>query len=182
MDLAVHQRKLLGLFRSTYQVSANDDAYIQQVARSGDLEEARGNIFLWRVWVLERTAPLTFRLLKRRDILQETVSAFISGHNISPFRETQAPAFLKALSDHPDSLIASVAQFELAFFKVRMGDPGRYVVRWSVEPHSILNCLARDVPFEDKILERAYEIHLSRELPSHFRIVAESGTSTAMCQ
>jgi hypothetical protein len=175
MDLAVHQRTLLGLFRSSYQVSANDDAYIQQVARSKDLEEARGNIFLWRVWVLERTAALTFRLLKRRNILEETVSAFIRGHNISPFRETQAPAFLEALSGHHDSLIASVARFELAFLKVRQGDPGLYVVRWNVEPHSILNSLARDLPLEDKIPERAYEIHVSRELPSNFRIVPAEG-------
>lgn len=141
MDLATHQRKLLALFRSSYDVRPDDDAYIQRIARSNDLEEARGNIFLWRVWVLERTAPLTFTLLQRRNLLREAVCAFITGHNISPFRETQAPAFLRALSGHHDGLIASVAQFELALLKVKQGDPGFYVVRWDIEPHTILNSL-----------------------------------------
>jgi hypothetical protein len=175
MDLAAHQRKLLGLFRYTHQARPDDDAYTQRVARSKDLEEARGNILLWRVWVLERTAALTFTLLKRRNLVHETVGAFIKGHNISPFRETQAPAFLAALSRHPDSLIAAVAQFELALLKVRHGDPGFYVVRWDVEPHTILNSLARDLPLEDEVPEGAYEIHVSRELPSQFQIVCVSG-------
>src|SRR5438093_1790613 len=99
MDLADHQRKLLGLFRSTYQVRADDDSYIHRVAQSKDLEEARRNVFLWRVYVLERTCVLTFTLLKRRNLLKETLNAFITRQNISPFRETQAPAFLEALSD-----------------------------------------------------------------------------------
>jgi hypothetical protein len=175
MDLPTHQRKLLGLFRSNYEVRPEDDAYIQRIARSKDLGEARGNIFLWRVWVLERTAPLTFNLIKRRHLLQETVCAFIKEHNISPFRETQAPAFLGALSGHHDSLIASVAQFELALLKVKQGDPGFYVVRWEVEPHTILNSLAKDLPLEDKVPEGAYEVHISRELPSLFQIVRVHG-------
>src|SRR5260370_42339371 len=107
MDLATHQRKLLGLFRSTYHPSAADDAYIHNVAQSKDLEEARRNIFLWRIYVLERTAALTFTLLKQRNLLGQVVGAFIARHNISPFRETQAPAFLEALSGHDDTLIAS---------------------------------------------------------------------------
>src|SRR5215469_1289389 len=113
MDLATHQRKLLGLFRSTYQVRGDDEDYIHRVAQSKDLEEGRRNILLWRVWVLERTAVLTFNLLKRRHLLEEAVSAFMRQCNISPFRETQTPAFLEAMSGHADSLVASVAQFEL---------------------------------------------------------------------
>jgi hypothetical protein len=172
MDLAAHQRKLLGLFRSTYQVRADDDAYIHRVAQSKDLEEGRRNIFLWRIFVLERTCVLTFTLLKRRNLLEETLNAFITHHNISPFRETQAPAFLEALSGHHDSLIASVAQFELALLRVRQGDPGSYVVPWNVEPHTILNCLARDIPLEDNVPEGAYQILVSRDLPSRFQIVS----------
>ena len=174
MNLATHQRQLLGLFRSNYEVPPDDDAYIQRVARSRDLEEARGNIFLWRVWVLERTAPLTFNLLKQRNLLQETVCAFIRRHNISPFRETQAPAFLEGLSGHHDNLIASVAHFELALLKVKQGDSGFYVVRWDVDPCTILNSLARGLPLVEAP-EGAYEVHISRELPSQFRIVRVHG-------
>ena len=174
MDLAAHQRKLLGLFRCTYQARADDDAYIQKVAQSKDLEEARRNIFLWRIYVLERTCILTFTLLKRRNLLEETLSAFIMQNNISPFRETQAPAFLESLSGHHDSLIASVAQFELALMKVRHGDPGSYAVPWNVEPHVILNSLARDIPLEAKPREGPYQILVSRDLPSRFQIVSNT--------
>jgi len=170
MDLADHQRKLLALFRSTYQVRADDDSYIRTVAQSKDLEEARRNVFLWRVYVLERTCALTFTLLKRRKLLKKTLNAFITRHNISPFRETQAPAFLESLSDHRDSLIASVAQFELALMKVREGDSCSYVVHWNVDPTTILNSLAKDIPLNDKVPEGAYKILISRDLPLLFQI------------
>ena len=150
----------------------DDDTYIQKVAQSKDLEEARRNIFLWRIWVLERTCFLTFTLLKQRHLLEETLSSFIRQHNISPFRETQAPGFLETLSSHPDSLIASVAQFELALIKVRYGDRGSYEIPWNVEPHSILNSLARDLPLEENPREGAYQILVSRDLPSRFQIVS----------
>ena len=171
MDLATHQRKLLGLIRSSYQVGSDDDSYIRTVAQSGDLEEARRNIFLWRMYVLERSCILTFTLLKRRNVLTESVCAFIRQQNISPFRETQAPAFLEMLSAHDDALIASVAQFELALMKVRQGDSSSYTVSWNVAPHSILNSVARDLPIDDRIPKGQYQILISRELPSLFQIV-----------
>src|SRR3569623_1316808 len=114
MDLATHQRALLGLFRGTHQPGPQDDPYVHAVAASPDLVEARRNIFLWRVYVLERTCALTIRLLRRRGLLADAISRFIGGTYISPFRETQAPAFLETLSAHHDRLIASVARFELA--------------------------------------------------------------------
>jgi len=172
MELVAHQRKLLSLFHSAYEARVDDDTYIQKVAQSRDIEEARRNIFLWRIWVLERTCFLTFTLLKQRYLLEETLSAFIWRHNISSFRETQAPGFLETLSSHPDRLIASVAQFELALTKVRYGDPGFYEIPWNVEPHSILNSLARDILLEDQPQEGAYQILVSRDLPSRFRIVS----------
>jgi hypothetical protein len=179
MDLAAHQRKLLGLVRSTYQVCPEDDPYIQRVAQSKDLEEARRNIFLWRIYVLERACRLSFTLLKRRNLLEETLSGFITRYNISPFRETQGPALLEVLSSHYDNLIASVAQFELALMKVKHGDPCSYVVNWNVEPYSILNSLAKGIPMGDSVLEGAYRILISRDLPFLFKIVRENGDEDA---
>ena len=171
MDLANHQRILLGLIRSNYQVRPDDDAYFHRVSQSKDLEEARGNIFLWRVYVLERTCVLTFTLLKQRNFLKQELDAFIRQHNISPFRETQAPAFLETLSSHSDPLIASVAQFELSLMKVRQGDPRAYTVSWAVEPHTILNNLAKNIPIEEeRVPDGDYQILISRDLPSLFQI------------
>jgi hypothetical protein len=171
MDLANHQRKLLGLIRSNYRVRPDDDAYFHKVSQSRDLEEARGNIFLWRVYVLERACVLTFELLKQRDLLEQELDAFIRQHNISPFRETQPPYFLEALSSHDDPLIVSVSQFELALWKVKQGDPGPYTVSWSVEPHTLLHNLAKSIPIDEEAAPRGdYQILISRDLPSLFQI------------
>lgn len=170
MDLATHQRKLLGLFRSTYYPSGADDAYIHSVAQSRDLEEGRRNIFLWRTWVLERTCALTVRLLRRRNLFAVTLAAFIQGNNISPFRETQALGFLEALTDHSDRLIRSVAQFELALLKVRQGDAATYVIPWNLDPYTILSSLANDTPLDDHVSEGVYEIVVSPNLPHQFQI------------
>jgi hypothetical protein len=152
-------------------LSEDEDPYIRKVAHCKDLREARRNVFLWRTYVLERTAVLTLNMLKRRGLLEEALNAFIAGQNISPFRETQAPAFLEAMALHDDGLVAAVAQFELALLKVREGDESLHVVRWPVEPHSILNCLAKDIAFPDETPEGMYEIQVSRDFPSLFRIV-----------
>lgn len=172
MDLATHQRKLLGLFRSTYDARTDDDPYLLQVAESKNLEEARRNITLWRIYVLERSCALTVNLLKQRHFLEEALRIFMMRQNISPFRETQAPAFLQGLTDHQDSLVASVAQFELALMRVRQGDPGFHIVSWTVEPHGVLTSLARDFPLEENPPEGDYQILISRDLPGLFQIAS----------
>lgn len=170
MDLATHQRKLLGLFRGNYRPSAADVAYVHQVAQSRELQEGRRNVFLWRTWVLERTCPLVVRLLRRLDLFDSTLRAFMRHANISPYRETQAPAFLQALYDHPDPLIRSVAQFELALLKVRQGDGRTYVIPWTFDPCPILSSLANDTPLDDQVCEGNYEIVVSSVFPHQFQI------------
>lgn len=170
MDLATQQRKLLGLFRSTYEATAEDDPYIRRVARSRDLAEGKKNIALWRVWVFERTCALTVSLLRRRNTLNKLVEDFIRSENISPYRETQAPAFLEWLENSEDELVASVAAFELALMKVREGDRHTHIVSWTVEPTSILHCLAKDLPMEGEVRAGRYEIVVSRKIPGHLRI------------
>lgn len=171
MKLATQQRKLLSLLRSTYDATEDDDPYIRSVAGSADLLEARRNILLWRIYVLERMCPLTFELLRSRNRLEETVDAFINQRNISPFRETQAPDFLDMLASDGDDLVASVAQFELALTHSRDGAPGEYVTPWKVEPSSILNSLARKVPLDEDVPRGNYQTVVSRDLPSLFEIV-----------
>ena len=171
-SLAAHQTKMLGLIRSTYEVADDDDAYIRRVADSRDLAEARRNIFMWRVFVLERTCVLTFALLGRKRLLEDELNRFISEHNISPFRETQAPAFLQLCSQHPDTLVASVAQFEAALQRVRLGDSATYVVRWTHDPALVLNALAKDLPLDETVCVGCYETVISHTVPGGFRIYA----------
>lgn len=171
MNLASHQRKLLGLLRSREDSSEERDAYFRRVAQSKDLGEARRNIFLWRIFVLERTCALTFSLLKHCGLLAGELQAFIERQNISPFRETQAPAFLKTLSQHEDRLVASVAKFELALLSVRSGEQGPFVIEWTTDPHPVLYNLARDLPAENILSDNRYQTIVSSELPGSFRII-----------
>ncbi|QYF94614.1 hypothetical protein KY495_05285 [Massilia sp. PAMC28688] len=168
--LANHQRILLGLIRDTYTPRPHDDAYFHHVAASADLQEARGNIFLWRVYVLERTCVLTVELLRQRGELDTTLRSFMRTCNLSPFREYQPLAFLEALADHGDALLVSVSQFELALLKVRAGAPGTYRVAWTVDPHGVLHCLAQRLPFLACIDGCRYVTTVAGALPHGFTV------------
>jgi hypothetical protein len=170
MNLAHHQRILLGLMRSSYQVGADDEDYFHRVSASRDLEEARGNVLLWRVYVLERTCVLTVALLRQRQCLLPMLQAFIRQENISPFREFQPRAFLVFASASEDHLIASVAQFELALGKVSEGDSDRFVVPWSVDPHTILKALAEGTSVNDVLPPEPHATIVDRALPGSFAI------------
>lgn len=170
MDLAVHQRAMLGLFRATYRVSDDDEPYIRVVAQSRDLQEARGNVLMWRIYVLQRTCPLSIALLQRHGLLRRAIEDFIAQCNISLFRETQASAFLELLSGHADRLIASVAQFERALALVRQGDSRSHVINWSVEPGVVLHSLASDLPLPDELPAGNWYVTLAHDLPGWFRI------------
>lgn len=170
MDLASHQRILLGLMRASYQPGAGDAPYYHRVAASIDLQEARGNVYLWRVYVLERTCVLTVELLRRHGLLEDALQAFIRQQNISPFREYQPLAFLGFLAGHEDPLVVSVSQFELALMKVREGDPGRYIVDWSYDPSPILNALAQGLPLPDTADPDLHRTEVHRGLPHLFEI------------
>lgn len=170
MDLASHQRILLGLMRATYQPAPGDAAYYQRVAASIDLQEARGNVYLWRVFVLERSCVLTVALLRRRGLLEPALQAFIRQQNISPFREYQPLAFLGFLAGHHDRLVVSVAQFELAMMQVRQGDAQRYSVDWHCDPAPVLHALARGGPLPSPAAPAPHRTLVARELPHLFEI------------
>jgi len=170
MDLGNHQRMLLGLMRDTYQPGDNDPPYYQRVAASPDLREARGNVHLWRIYVLERTCVLTVELLRQGAMLDETLEAFIKEKNISPFREYQPLAFLDFLAGHVDPLVVSVSQFELALMKAREGDPCHFFVDWSYDPAPILHALALHAALPDTAPPDLHRIEIGADLPQLFEI------------
>jgi hypothetical protein len=59
---------------------------------------------------------------------------------------------------------------ELALLTVRQGDPRTHVIRWDIEPHAVLNSLARDIPLVEDSPKGAYEIVVSRDILSLFQI------------
>ena len=172
MELAGHQRILLGLMRENYQVQRGDESYFHQVASSRDLQEARGNVLLWRVYVLERSCVLTVCLLRQMGMLEARLEAFIRSQNVSPFREYQPLAFLAFLAGDADPLLRSVSQFELALMKVRDGDPASYEVAWHTDPCYVLHRLAQNLPLELSRDAGNYLTRIAAQLPNQFEIVA----------
>jgi len=170
MDLGNHQRMLLGLMRDTRQPGENDPPYYHRVAASADLREARGNVHLWRIYVLERTCVLTVELLRQGAMLDEALEAFIREKNISPFREYQPLAFLEFLAGHEDPLVVSVSQFELALMKAREGDPCHFFVDWSYDPAPILHALALHTALPDIAPPDLHRIEIGGDLPHLFEI------------
>lgn len=134
------------------------------------MQEARGNVLLWRIYVLERSCVLTVELLRQADLLEDALHTFIRQENISPFREYQPLAFLDFLGGHEDPLVVSVSQFELALMKVREGDPCRYVVDWSYDPAPMLQALAQREPLPDRADPDLHRTEISGELPYLFEI------------
>lgn len=171
-ELAVHQRTLLGLVRGTHRPGEEDDPYFHRVAASPDLQEARGNILLWRVYVLERSCVLTVALLRRLGRLDEAVRDYMARYNVSPFREFQPRGFLDSLAGDPDALLVSVSQFELAWMRVREGEPGHHEVPWPVAPEGVLKCLAEGSALLEHLRGGPHLVRVSGELPGGFEIVA----------
>lgn len=171
MDLAAHQRQLLGLIKSTYHATDDDDPYIRTVAGSEHLDLVREIADWWRIYNLEQYCVLTATLLKRRGLFEETVHAFAAKPGISPYVERLAQRFLEETGQHRDSLIASVARFELALIRVKKGDTGQYLVDWQYAPHLILRSLMNGEPCDEINAQGIYQTVVSRDLSGLFQIV-----------
>ena len=171
MDLAEHQRKLLGLIKTTYQATNDDDSYIQAVAQSKHLEVMHEIVVFWRSLGVERYCVLTASLLKQRGIFDKNIETLIKTQAVSPFIEKLGRTFVEMMSQNEDDLIASVAQFESAFIKVKHGDHNQYIIDWYYEPYAVLTSLIRNLPLEQNLIKGSYRTVVSAQLPHSFEVV-----------
>ncbi|MGE0826160.1 MAG: hypothetical protein AB7G75_17090 [Candidatus Binatia bacterium] len=172
MDLAIHQRQLLGLLKGTQQITESADPYVQSVARSAHLPIVQEVIQWWREYGLEQTCPLTTTLLKRRGLFEEAVRTMGRTHLPSPFIEQLGMVFLEMLSRETDSLTASLAQFERALIQVKRGDNATYTIAWEYEPYAVLSQLLGSNGFDDSAIRGSYQTVVSHAFPELFRVVA----------
>lgn len=172
MELATLQGKLLGLIKSSYQITDDDDPYIKVVAQSEHLRMVREVVLWWRAFGVGRFCVLTSTLLKQQGMFDEAVSAFVRKRRISPFVEKLGPTFLDELSHHEDSLVASLAQFELALIKVKKGDPNDYVIDWEYDPNAVLGSILNGLPLDRERIQASYQTVVSRNVPDLFHIVS----------
>ena len=171
MDIVTLQRELFRLIKSTPPVDESNDPYIRLVAQSEHLRVVRDIVFLWRAFDLERYCVFTAALLKKKGLFEETVHAFVQKKSISPFIEKLGPAFLKEMSDHADTLISSMAQFEAALIKVKQGDTVTYVVEWDHDPYNLLAGLMTNASLDVMCMRGFYHTVISQELEGLFQVV-----------
>lgn len=171
MELISLQRQLLGLMKSTYQVSETDTAYIRAVAQSPQLKVVQDIIEWWRMFSLAQYSFLTVPLLKRRNLFQESLRKLVALHPVSPFREVMGMSFLREMSSHHDALISAVSQFELAFILVKQGDAEEYVIDWQHEPYQVLASLLNGTVLDDESIRGSYQTFISSNIEGMFRVV-----------
>jgi hypothetical protein len=144
VNLAETQSGLHDLLRGK-PISQGDD-YLDDVRASDRLDLLREIVEWWRVFGVERTAPLTARLLKRRGRFDEAVSRFVAEQRMSPYLEEIGERFAANARKDPDALVAAVASFEWAFMRVKRGDGEAHSVPWPVEPYAVLEALISGGP------------------------------------
>jgi hypothetical protein len=170
VDLASHQRKLLGLIKSTHEGSSDEDPYIREVTRSANLELIREIAAWWQALNIERYCVLTSSLLKSWQIFERTVEEFAKKRATSRFIEGLGSQFLEEMGRHENHLISSVARFELALIRVKGGNTGKHVVDWQQDPAVVLGRLLRGDGLDEAMGDGHYRTIVSNEEPGLFRV------------
>jgi hypothetical protein len=166
MNLAQHQQELSQLLLRGAKGVLSDDPYTRMVSTSPHLELLRETILWWREFDVERTCPLTSELLRRRGVFQAAVEDFSAAGGISPFVEILGQAFLEYTARSTDAVTASMARFERAVIRVKLGDPATYIVDWPCDPRDVLN----GVDAEPVAANRVYRTYLSKDTPGFVRM------------
>jgi hypothetical protein len=171
MDLETLQRHLLSLIKNT-EFTNEDDPYLYLVQHSKHLKVMRSIIFLWRAYEIEQYCIFTAALLKRKGLFDEAIQTFIKKTSISPFIEKLGPMFLEEMSNHSDTLIASLARFELALIRIKQGDATTYVIEWDYNPYHLIEELLHNTPLEELSRTDSFRTILSKDLPGLFQVLS----------
>lgn len=170
MRLSALQTTLSALIRSTHQVSPTDDEYIRLVASSPHLAMVREVVLWWRAYGIERFCLLTATLLKRRGYFEAAISDFAQNVTVSPHVEALGESFLEYIRSHPDRLVATVAEFELALTRSKKGDSTVRSVSWEYDPDSVLSALLDPESSEVSAPRGSYRTIVSCAFPNLFHI------------
>jgi len=174
-DLARRQRALLALLkgREPDVAAMADDAYLQAVAESPRLAVMRDIDVFWKEHSFRARCPFTAGLLQHHGQLHDEVTRLIRDMPLSPFMEEMARDFLERCTRHPNPLVATLAQFELALTLTSQGDEAEYRITWTHEPYRVLGALldgrAEHIEPADAAQQR-YVTVVSAALPERFRV------------
>jgi hypothetical protein len=165
--LADYQRNLRDLIKGRSGPPPGDE-HLAEVAQSPGLEAIREIAVWWRTLAVEEYCPWTSRLLKRLGIFQESVEKFYHGQNVSSYVEKAGEQFLQELGGHAHTVVAALAQFELALLKVKQGDSREFTVEWDRNPDAVFACFTSGGELPPPEADR-YRTYISRDVPGLVR-------------
>jgi hypothetical protein len=148
-SLAEHQLQMLSLLKGKAPSADENDPYLQRLAGSVELRRLSLVALWWCALTARASCPWTSRLLERLELFELEIDAFYREENISPYAETAARQFLGRQAQSGNSLIAAVAQFELATAELRSGQGGEFVIEWDRDPNQTFQAIRTGAPLPE---------------------------------
>lgn len=171
VELKHYQKKLAGLIRGNYAVTADDCENLHVIADSPSLSVTQEVILEWRMLSIENYCQLTAAALKQLDLFREATAEFVRIHGFSPYVEELGRAFLLAMEEHSIEVLATVAAFERAMIEVQQGVRDDVSVTWRGNPYEVLDALMAGSGLADfECGEEVYAVRIARDLPEVFEV------------
>lgn len=162
MHLQQLQISLCSIIKSRSNSSINTCEYLQQINTSNNILLIRKVALWWRKFQIENFCRLTSCYLNSHGKFDLEVWNFYRNVNFSPFREVVGFQFLDYLiKENNDELLKSIAQFERAIIKLKLGEKTQSTIIWNYEPYSVINYLLRGGIDLSKIEKGRFEVKVS---------------------
>jgi hypothetical protein len=184
MNLQLLQTSLSALIKSRPLPAGTKDRYLEDIGYSDNLLLIQKIAFWWRKVQVEPYCRLTSTLLKATGKFDDVLSAFLSEKDFSSFRDEVGRQFLSdVISKEEDSLIRSVAEFELAVILLKSGEEIEASIPWNYEPYELIGQLLNGSLNLASLKKGWYEVTVSSNNAAElFRVkeLQDSATTTAV--
>ena len=159
MNLQTLQTSLAAIIKSRTIALSEHEKYLTTIKNSTNVLLIKKIALWWRKIQTEPYCVLTCNYLKVIGKFDQELSNFMSEKDFSVFREEVGLQFLEYIvSKRLDSLTQSLAQFELAIIKLKLGQDVDCIVSWEYEPYSIISGLLHNTFNYDDLSGGNYEV------------------------
>jgi hypothetical protein len=136
---------------------AEEDAYIKHISSSSNVLLIRKIALWWRRIQIENSCVLTANILKQAGCFEMQLSAFFRDAKYSPFREEVYMQFLAyVITKEISPLIQSVAEFEMALIRLKLGEEIETSVLWHCDPYQVITGLMNNNLDTETLTEEKY--------------------------
>lgn len=171
MNTAAFQQTILEMIKQPTKTGAGDEPYFTALANSIELEITRDISVWWRCLQIEKYCVLSANYLKLKKCFDESVRGFYLKTNVSPYIEVAAIQFLSFYQNDEDTLLSSIAQFELNLIKLKRGEQFLQEVAWDYQPYMILEILLKGLPLDIEQHKGKFITLIGHEIEDYFRVI-----------